>query len=173
MNIKTKKLTVCAMMAALSVVFMFIGVLFPSGRMGFMAIASLFVVAVVIQYGYLSAVSVFVVSSLLGLIIIPDKIPLMFYFIFFGYYPVIKSIAEKVRKRCFSWVFKLAVFNAALTVFFIFMKELLMLRFFDNISDNISGIVIYIVFNIIFLIYDIGLSRLIGFYMTNIYNKLK
>ena len=171
MNLKTKKTTLCAMMAALSVAFMFIGNLFPTGRMGFMAIASLFTVSIVIHYGYILAVLMFVVSTILGLLILPDKTPIAFYALFFGYYPIIKSFAER-KKRVMSWIIKMFVFNIALTVIFIFMKELLLLRFFEKLSENILGIVIYITFNVIFIVYDIGLSRLIGFYMTNIYNKI-
>ena len=172
MNSKTKRTTLCAMMAALSVVFMFIGNLFPTGRMGFMAVASLFTVAVVIQYGYLPSVLVFVVSTVLGLLLLPDKAPIAFYGLFFGFYPIVKSFAER-RKKAISWIIKLVVFNAALTAMFVFMKELLMLRFFDKLSDNILGIAIYLIFNIVFIVYDIGLSRLIGFYMTNIYNRIR
>ena len=171
MNVKTKKTTLCAMMAALSVVFMFIGNLFPMGRMGFMAIASLFTVSIVIHYGYIPAVLVFVVSTILGLLILPDKTPIAFYALFFGYYPIIKGFGEK-QKCVMSWIIKMFVFNIAITVIFVFMKELLMLRFFEKLSENILGIVIYVTFNVIFIVYDIGLSRLIGFYMTNIYNKI-
>lgn len=173
MNLKTKKITLCAMMAALSIVFMFIGNLFPAGRMGFMAVASLFSVAVVIQYGYFPAVLVYVVSTVLGFLLLPDKAPLAFYGLFFGYYPIIKSIAERTKKQALSWIIKLAVFNAALSVMFIFMKELLMLRFFDKLPNSILGFAVYAAFNIIFIVYDIGLGRLIGFYMTNIYNKIR
>jgi len=173
MNAKTKRITFSAMMAAMSVVFMFIGNLFPTGRMGFMAIASLFSVAVVIHQGYIASVFVFVVSTLLGFLLLPDKAPIAFYGLFFGYYPIIKSVAEKLKKRWLQWLLKLAVFNAALTVIFIFMKELLMLRFFDKLSESLLSAAIYLVFNIIFIVYDIGLGKLIGFYMTSIYNKLR
>lgn len=173
MNIKTKNLTLCAMMAALSVVFMFIGTVFPSGRMGFMAIAALFTVAVVIQSGYVPAVMVYVVSSILGFLILPDKAPIAFYGLFFGYYPIVKSVAEKLKASVLSWGLKLIVFNAALTVMFVFFKELLMLRFFDKLSGVVLGIVIYIAFNIIFVVYDYGMSKLIGFYMVRIYNKFR
>ena len=137
-----------------------------------MAVASLFTVSVVISYGYIPAAAVFVVSTILGMLLLPDKASIMFYGAFFGYYPIIKSIAEKFKKKSLGWILKLAVFNAALTVIFIFTRELLMLRFFDKLSADILGIAIYAAFNIVFVVYDIGLSKLIGFYMTNIYNKL-
>lgn len=173
MRLKTKKITICAMMAALIIVFMFVGTLFPTGRMGFMAVASLFSVAVVTLYGYTPALLVYVVSVILGFLLLPDKAPIAFYALFFGYYPVIKSIAENFKKSASVWFMKLVVFNVALTVIYIFMRELLMLRFIDKFADDVLGFAIYIIFNIVFIVYDIGLSRLIGFYMTNIYNKIR
>ena len=173
MKLKTKKITLCAMMAALTVAFMFIGTLFPTGRMGFMALASLFSVAVVTLYGYVPSLLVYVVSAILGFLLLPDKAPLAFYVLFFGFYPIIKSIAERFEKSAAAWLLKLVVFNASLTIMYIFTRELLMLSFLDKFADNILGIAIYIIFNIVFIVYDIGLSRLIGYYMTNIYNKIR
>ena len=98
MKAKTKTLTLCAMMVALSVVFMFVGNLFPIGRMGFMAVASLFTVAVVIQSGYIAGLAVFIVSTLLGILLLPDKSPLAFYGIFF----VITRILLWVKSISFS-----------------------------------------------------------------------
>ena len=127
----------------------------------------------VIQSGYVPAVMVYVVSALLGFLILPDKAPLAFYGLFFGYYPIVKSVAEKIRNRVLSWCVKLVVFNAALTVMFVFFKELLMLIFFDKLSGNVLGIVVYIAFNIIFVVYDFGMSKLIGFYLIRIHNKFR
>lgn len=152
---------------------MLIGIAAPTGRMGFMALASLFSVAAVVECGKASATAVFVLASVIGFVILPDKSPLAFYTLFFGYYPIIKSIAENLKKPALQWSVKLAVFNCALTVIFVFMRELLMLRFFDKLPEAYLGVAIYIAFNIIFIIYDIGLSKLIGFYMYRIHNKIR
>ena len=73
MKKNTKTITICAMMIALSLVFMYIGVLLPSGRAGFMAVASLFMLAAVIECGYVPALCVFAASSILGFLIMPDE----------------------------------------------------------------------------------------------------
>ena len=173
MNKKTLKITFCAVLAAFSVVFMYIGTVFPTGRMGFMAIASLFSVAAMAQYGYGAALGVFAVSGVLGFLLVPDKMPLVFYALFFGYYPIVKNMAECLKKPVLSWAVKLAVFNAALTAVYLLFKELLMFRFFETLSGAALTAAVYVVFNIVFVVYDIGLSRLIRFYMIRIHNRLK
>ncbi len=173
MKKNTKTITICAMMIALSLVFMYIGVLLPSGRAGFMAVASLFTLAAVIECGYVPALCVFAASSILGFLIMPDKAPIMFYILFFGYYPVIKSLCEKLKSRVPEWIIKLAVFNIALTVMVIFFRELLMMSFLDRLSGAALIAVIYILMNIIFVIYDYGVSKLVQFYMYNIHNKIR
>lgn len=173
MRNRTKVITFSSMLIALTVIFMYIGTIFPSGRIGFMAVASLFAVAAVIQYGFATAAGVFVVSAILGFLIIPDKTPILFYILFFGYYPIVKSVSERLKNSVIGWIIKLIVFNIALTVMFSFFRELLMLSFLKKLTDTALGVVIYIVFNAVFVLYDIGLSRLIGLYMVRIHGKLK
>ena len=173
MKSKTRMITLCAMFTALTVIFMYIGTVFPTGRIGFMAVASLFSAAAVIHFGVLPSVYIFAVSSVIGFLILPDKSPLMFYIFFFGYYPAVKSAAERINKHAAGWGVKLAVFNAALTVMFVFFKELLMLSFLEKLSGGLLAAAVYLIFNAVFVLYDIGLSRLIGFYIIRIHSKLK
>ena len=169
----TKTITICAMMTALSLVFMYIGILIPSGRAGFMAVASLFTVAAVIECGYVPALCVFAASSVLGFLIMPDKAPIMFYILFFGYYPIIKSIGEKLKSRVPEWIIKLAVFNIALTAMVLFFRELLMFSFLDRLAGTVYIVVLYVLMNVVFVIYDYGVSKLIQFYMYKIHNKIR
>ena len=55
----------------------------------------------------------------------------------------------------------------------IFFRELLMMSFLDRLSGAALIAVIYILMNIIFVIYDYGVSKLVQFYMYNIHNKIR
>ena len=173
MKNKTGVLTLNALFTAFSVIFMYIGTVSPRGSAGFMAAASLFTVAAVIQCGRISGICVFAVSSVIGLLLLPDKTPAMFYVLFLGYYPVVKSVCERLEKHVFSWIIKLAVFNAALTAMFFFFRVLLTVGFMEKLTGAGLCAAVYLIFNAVFILYDIGLSRLIGLYMGRIYNKLK
>lgn len=169
MKSKTRNITLSAVLIALNVVFLYLAVILPSGRMGFVAVSSLFVVAGVIELGISPAVLVFVSCSILGALILPDKTAVIVYALFFGYYPIVKSLAERSRSKVLTWVVKLAVFNAAFTALWFLFKTIL----FDSKYLETSLLLIYPAINLVFIIFDIGLTRLISFYIVRISKILR
>ena len=99
MNKKTRKLTFNGIMAAFAVVFVYISSVFPTGQLGFAAIASLFVAAAVIENGLISGLLVYVASSAVSLLIVPGKAQVLLYIFFFGYYHIVKSLSERTGSR--------------------------------------------------------------------------
>jgi hypothetical protein len=168
MDKRTRIITISAALTALTVLFLYLASVFPTGQLAIIAIASLFGVAAVIEAGMRTAVIVFVGCSLLGLLIVPDKPLLLLYILFFGHYPIIKSLFEKAKSRILEWALKLVVFNAALSVIWLFFKSLI----FEAKYLGFNTILVYIAANFIFVLYDIGLSRLIGFYIDRISKHL-
>ena len=47
-------------------------------------------------------------------IFVPDKQAALLYVIFFGYYPILKALIERLKNKIVQWVLKYAVFNAAI-----------------------------------------------------------
>ncbi len=88
---------------------------------------------------------------------------------FFGYYPIIKSLAERVRPVILNWVIKLAVFEAAFSVIWFLFKSLI----FDSRYLETHIIVIYLAGTAAFIVFDIGLTRLIGFYIHRISKNIR
>lgn len=161
---KTRKLTMLAMSAALSVLFMYLSSVLPTGQLGFIAAASLLGFFALIEVGVPGAVMLYVVSSLLALLLVPRRTPVFIYILFFGYYPIIKYYAEKIRARILSWCVKLIVFNAAFTVVFLLFKEII----FDISVLQSSTVIAFIAGNTVFVLFDIGVSKLIWFYKTRL-----
>lgn len=158
-----------AVFTALSIVIMYLASVFPTGSLALTAVASLFTIAAVIEAGVGGGAFVYAGTTILGLLLLPDKGVLAFYGLFFGYYPIVKHYAEKLKSRIAEWCVKLAVMNAALSVIiFLFSKA-----FLQAVSLNVGKLVIYIIFNAAFVVFDIGLSKLIGFYMVRISKNIK
>jgi hypothetical protein len=106
------------------------------------------------------------VSGILGLLILPDKgIPLL-YLLFLGLYPVVKSKIESMRKLPLEWLCKLAFFNVVLTIVWFFFQKLFVPVLPRQLRD--STLLIYGVGNLVFVLYDIGLSRLIALLRTRL-----
>ena len=155
-------------MTALAVAIMYVSSFLPTGQYGFAALASLVGYAAVIEAGLGGGIFVYVGASVLGLLIAPVKMSALLFALFFGYYPVIKSLAERIKNRVLGWVLKLAVFNGALTLILLVFKELV----FDYVSKIGNTFLFYIIFNVIFIAFDYGISKLISFYMMKIHKKV-
>ena len=169
MNRTARTITLSAVMTALTVVFLFLANILPTGRLGIIAVASLFVTAAVIEAGISAGVFVFVGSGILAALILPEKTTALLFAVFFGYYPLIKSLAERLKKTVLTWAVKIAVFNAALTVIWFIFRKLL----FELDTLSLNALVIYALGNILFVLFDIGLTKLISLYIVRISKNLK
>ena len=80
--------------------------------------------------------------------------------VFFGLYPVVKSRLEQLKSRPAEWAGKLVFFNAALSLLWFAFQGLLL----PNLPEWLTGQVwmLYGAGNLIFILYDVALSRLIG-----------
>lgn len=169
MSKKVRIITSSALLISLSMVFLYLSSVFPNVQLGFVAAASLFVAAQVIETNLIGGLYVFIGSCVLGFLILPDKTSLILYSLFFGYYPLVKSLAEKHNKAVLRWGIKLVVMNIALAVILGFFGELI----FDLSQFKYGVWVFAAIFNLVFIIFDIGVSKLIGFYMGRIHNNKK
>lgn len=169
MQNKTRKITLSAVFTALTVVFLYFANIIPTARLAFAAVSSLFAVATVIEAGLLSAVFVFIGSSIIGALLLPEKTAVLIFVLFFGYYPVIKSIAEKLRTSVLKWLVKLLVFEAAFSVIWFLFKSLI----FDAAYLETNIILVYLAGSIAFVLFDIGLTRLISFYIVRISKNMR
>lgn len=166
---KTKHITLTALLTALTVIFLSLTSILPTVRFGFAAVASLFAVAAVIESGIVSAIFVFIGSSVISAILLPDKTAVLIYVLFFGYYPVIKSLAERIRSLLLSWAVKLAVFEIAFTLVWFLFRSLV----FDAKVLRTDVLLVYAAGTLAFLVFDIGLTRLIGFYILRISKNIR
>lgn len=158
---KTKKLTVCAMLAALGVVFLWIGSVIEVADISMAVLASLLCVFAVIEYGGSAPWLVFSVTGVLSCLLLPQKTPAVLYVLLFGYYPILKEKIERLSKPI-AWIVKEAVFQVALLLL-LFLSHWLML------SAGAQPVVLYVILillaEIVFPIYDLALTKLISFYV--------
>ena len=153
-------------MAAAGLAFLWLASITPSGRTGVTAVAGLFPMAAVLAGGRNAGYLCWAASGILGLILLPDKGVALMYLAFLGLYPVVKDVIEGLRKLPLEWGLKLAYFNAALTVFWMLFRGMFMPDPPAWLADNM--ILLYLLGNIVFICYDIGLSMMIGFLRTRI-----
>lgn len=155
---KAGRTALVGVLSAGSLALLWVTCLSPTGRLGLNAAAGLFPVAAVMAAGRSAGYLCWAVSGLLGLILLPDKGVALMYLLFFGLYPVLKSRFEGSRHQALAWLLKFVYFNIILAIFCFVLRAL----FFASIPAWLSERhVLWIVGNVVFLVYDIGLSRLI------------
>lgn len=168
----TKRLTVCAMLSALGVVLLYLGSLIEVLDISMAVIASLTCVIAVIEYGGGAPWSIYGVTSVLSLILLPNKTPAAMYAIFFGFYPILKEKFEK-RGKVSSWILKELVFNVCLVIMGIAMYFLTMIGDNTLFSSPILFALLILAAELIFALYDVALTRLISFYVISVRHRFK
>jgi hypothetical protein len=164
-----RRLTTCAMLCALSVVVLYLGAVMEVVDISVAVIASLLAVIVVIEYGGVWPWVVYGVTSLLALLLLPNKTPALMYVLFFGFYPIVKEKIESMRQRVTQWVVKEAVFNVALAVMI-----WLSLLFFTEDAMMWELVVIFAVLaNVAFVLYDVAMTRLISLYIYKLRSRFR
>lgn len=82
--------------AALGLVLMFMTALIPFGTYAFPTFAGILTVVIVIEIGYGYAVAVYAATAILSFLLVPDKEAALMYAIFFGFYPILKGLIERL-----------------------------------------------------------------------------
>ena len=168
----TKKLTVCAMLAALGVILLYLGSFIEVLDISMAVLASFVCIIAVIEYGGSAPWMIYAVISLLGAILLPNKTPVAFFTLFFGFYPILKEKIEK-KARAVAWLLKGIVFNLSLAVIVllaIFALNMTQNSLLTNPFIIIGGLLLC---ELVFVLYDIALTRLISFYIINLRKRLK
>lgn len=154
-----------AVLGALSLIFVYLGSVAPSGNWGFVALAGVFPAAAVISVGLKAGFLCWAGASVLAFILLPGKFCALLYGVLFGLYPMLKSLIEGLRKKVMGYILKLVFFNAAFTLIYAIMRAAVL----DSLPELLhAGWAIYLVGNIVFLAYDFGFSKLIAFYIARI-----
>jgi len=164
LNKKTRRLTLSALFAALTLISLYVASVWPTGLLGLVAFASLFGAATVIEAGILPGLYVYIVSSMLGMLLLPNKSAPLLYIFFFGYYPVIKSLIERVKPTILQWTLKLLVFNASLTVIWFLLKGLIF-----SFGENPPGLLLlYLGGSAVFALFDYGYTKVVWLYINRV-----
>ena len=157
------------MLSALGVILLYVGSIIQVADLSMAVLASLLCVFAVIEYGKTAPWLVFGVTSVLSLVLLPQKTPAVVYTLFFGFYPILKERFEKFdRIRCI--VFKELVFNAALIVILLAMK-FLFLEFTD--IPFMLYLIAIVLCEAVFLVYDFALTRLISLYVYKLRKRFR
>lgn len=148
------------MTVLLTVVTLYLVNVAPTVKIFLFSLSTVFLSVMVIEDGLRAAFFTFLAAALLGLIILPNKLLILPYFLYFGYYGILKSIFERRGSLLQEWFFKLLSFNLALLAFYIIGSFLLYLPF----ESKLPVILILLLAQVYFFIYDYCYTLFIAYY---------
>ncbi|WMJ23583.1 hypothetical protein RBG61_02600 [Paludicola sp. MB14-C6] len=172
----SKKVAFGGIVGALSLVSMFLSGIFPFAEYTCPALAGIFLIALVIDFNKKTALIAYGAVSILSLLIMPNKEASILFVAFLGYYPILKSILEQCKSRVVEWILKVGIFNVTVLLSYYFIIHILGM---SQVLDDMQGfaqygvLVLLVMGNVAFIIYDIALTRLIATYVHSIRPKFK
>ena len=163
-----KKLVLSSILTAIGTAILILSSFFRTIDLTLAVVASLFALFARLEIGRNYALLVYAATSVLALILCPTKFSAFVYLGFAGFYPIIKPQFERLPKF-FSYLLKLLLFNVALSLLLLLCIYVLKLP----TEQYGFSLLIYILGNVTFIIYDLALSQMVYYYAIKLRKRLK
>ncbi len=111
---RTKNLALASLFCALGVVFLYLGAVIEVLDMSAAFLASVPILLAVIEMGGAWPWLIYAVTSILSLVLLPVKLPCVYYILLLGFYPIIKRVLEKHLRGVLGFLVKMGVFGVCL-----------------------------------------------------------
>lgn len=168
------KVALSGVICALSMVFMLLTVI-PGMEMGLPALAGTVLVVLVIELGAKWGFLGYLTVGILSLLVAPSFEARILFAVFFGYYPVLKALLERMRSRVLCWCVKLALFNIVMvTTYWVLLRFTTVVEAGDF---TVFGVflpgVLLLIGNVVFVVYDIALTGVVTTYIRVLQPRLQ
>ena len=162
---QSRRIALSGILLALCLATLIIQSIFPLANYTIYILSSLYISIVIIEIGALAGVTFYFASVILALLIVPNKVFLLPFIVFFGLYGLIKYLTEKTGKLYIEMPLKYLFFNLVAFLSIYFFKDML----FQSINlPDFPYVILIIIAEIGFLAYDYFYTLFIGFYTRRI-----
>ncbi|NTV89903.1 MAG: hypothetical protein HGA22_06020 [Clostridiales bacterium] len=163
-----KKIALGGILGALVLICLFFAVTLPTSRISLYALASFFVSVIIIEAGISTGWLFYVSTGLLSFVILPDKVGIIPYLVFFGLYGIVKYYIEKLDSIILEYVLKLVYFNACLVAAIFLIRNF----FVTDITVNLPWWIVIVLLEVVFVIYDYVYTLFVAYFREKIKPKL-
>ncbi len=162
----TRIFTMSAMFTAMSIVMLYLSVVFPNMKMTFFFLSSVFVMGILVEGRVLPAVLSYVATSLLSLVLMPIGYALP-YILLFGHYGIMKYIFEDRMSTVGAYIAKLIYFDVFMAVVYLVAVRTGLLGL-GEILGKLPIWAIALIAQPVFFAYDFLFGKVVVFYVNNI-----
>ena len=168
-NDSVKKIAYASMFVAISVVFCIVAGVFSTMSLAITALSGLIASIALLLCGFKYSMLVYIATSLLALLLVPNKEAAVYYILLFGHYPMTKLLIERIGKKVLAWFVKILFANA------LYMVEIFVAAYFLGIYEVVGTMLFLmtiLLFNVVFVLYDICMTRvMIAFIVKHSQNR--
>jgi hypothetical protein len=175
MHIRARRAALSGLLSALAVVFLMMGSLIPAALYACPILAMLALLPIREEFGRTPALTAYAAVSLLAVLLVPDK-ELAFLFVFFGWYPPVQPLLDRIRPRLLQAAVKLALANGAAVILYSLLLWVFQL---ESVTAELEGVgvlmvaVLLLCANILFVLTDIVLHRIAFLWNRRIRKKAR
>lgn len=169
MSKNVRKLAIAALCAAVAAAILVLGSMLPTGRLAIAAVAGLATAAALIECGYLFALLQFIAAAVLGILLAPAKEASLLYCLLLGWYPIVKSLFERLRFPWLAYICKAASFALAVAAGYLLIRVGLAAVQIPNTALWALGIAALLGF----FVYDFCFTGLTDIYIRRVRGRMK
>ncbi|MBQ4264725.1 MAG: hypothetical protein IJB85_04355 [Clostridia bacterium] len=172
---QSKRIAFCGLTAALSVALMLTGGLIPIATYCAPMAAGILLLPVMLEYGKKSAWTAYAAVALITLLMGVDK-EASFFYLFIGYYPLLKWEIERIKNKKLRLLCKLLVFNAAVIIMYLVLGFLLNMNALIQEFTQMGAALLLLflaMLNACLLLYDRLLLPMVYLYVNRIRPRLR
>ena len=158
--LKTRDISLSGLFAAVAVIILYMGSLIPDFDLAAAAIAGVIPAVICAVTGVANGFMNFLATAILAFILLPSKRVGVEYLFVFGIYPLMKIYIDRLRKPVVAGIIKALFSNAVIIICMQFFAGLFLAPEFMGKKWKMLAI---IVLNIVFWIYDAGMSKILFF----------
>ncbi len=161
---QSAKIALCGVLGALAVVCMMLTVI-PVSTLALTALAGIILMPISLEAGTKWGFAAYAASGALTFFIAPDIEAKLLFLTFFGYYPTLKLLIDRIPSKVLSWTLKLLIFNGAVVAVYLLLMAVGGLEpdEFEVFGINMP-LVLLGLGNVVFVIYDLALAGLADIY---------
>ncbi len=124
-------------------------------------------------FGTSWAATTFAATGLLSFMLVADRECVLMYILFFGYYPIVHPLIEKIKFKVLRWAVKLIIFNTMISIVQLLLIYIFGIPFLEDGEGKLFILVFAVLMNIMFVIYDMLIDKLTLLYKHKLEKRIK
>lgn len=156
---KSKQLALCGLLTALAVVVLLLGGAIGIGTFAGPVLAMVVLLPILEEYGPKAAITAYIASALLGLLLVPE-LELAMVYAAFGWYPALRPTLNRIPTCLIRLAVKIALYTAVMLLLYGVLLRALGMTTDLLDATPLFNLMLLVLGNLVLLVTDLALGRM-------------